>query len=196
MIETINTIVDYWFGELDEQGLSAPEQHALWFKSSLDTDRYCLRHFGDLVEQAIGGELDHWADSDRGLIALIVLLDQFPRNIFRGTARAFSGDSLALALALRTIKAGDHRALPAIHQVFLYLPLEHSENLEVQQQCLELFAVLKASSDHEKIAGFEQYALAHRDVIARFGRFPHRNTILGRPSTEAELTFMETHAGF
>ncbi|MEH6582734.1 MAG: DUF924 family protein [Halioglobus sp.] len=196
MTETQNAILDYWFGNLDDSGLCAPSQQALWFKSSDATDQHCRDCYGELTRQAIAGELDHWADSDRGLIALIVLLDQLPRNIHRGTPGAFSGDARALALAQQTIVAGHHQRLPAIHQVFLYLPLEHSEDLEVQEECVELFDELVAITGHEMIAGFRQYAVAHRDVIAQFGRFPHRNAILGRTSSEDEVAYLATHGGF
>ena len=155
---TIETILDFWFGELDEQGLSPASQHQLWFQSSEETDRECMDRFGSLVAQAIAGELEHWADNDRGLIALIILLDQFTRNIFRGKPEAFSGDSRALALAQRSIIAGHHQRLPAIHQVFLYLPLEHSEDAGVQEECVELFSELAAVTGIEQFAGFARYA--------------------------------------
>jgi uncharacterized protein (DUF924 family) len=196
MAKTINAILDFWFGELDDRGLSPPEQHALWFKSSADTDQYCSAQFGDRVTLAVAGELDHWAESDRGLIALVLLLDQFTRNIYRDTPLAFSGDPGALALARHTIATGRHRHLPAIHQVFLYLPLEHAEDLAVQEQSVELFAKLAAVTRQEMLAGFSRYAVSHRDVIAQFGRFPHRNAILERESTKAELKYLDTHGGF
>lgn len=196
MTETINAILDFWLGPLDERGFAAESQHALWFKSSEDTDRLIESRFGELVAQAIAGELEHWARSDRGLIALIILLDQFTRNIYRDTARAFAGDDRALALAQATVIAGHHQRLPAIHQVFLYLPLEHAENPDIQEECVELFAELADITGHPMFAGFSQYAVAHRDVIAQFGRFPHRNAILGRTSTPEELAYMEKHGGF
>ncbi len=195
-MKTTNAILDFWFGELDNRGLSAPAQHALWFTSSADTDRHCQDQFGDRVAQAVAGDLAHWAESDRGLIALILLLDQFTRNIYRATARAFSGDPVALALAKQTIASGRHKRLPAIHQVFLYLPLEHAEDLAVQEQSVELFATLAAATEQEMFAGFSRYAEAHRDVIVLFGRFPHRNAILKRESTKAELKYLLTHGGF
>jgi uncharacterized protein (DUF924 family) len=196
MTETVNTILDFWFGELDELGFCAPSQHSLWFKASEVTDEQCRGQFGECVAQALTGELDHWADTDRGLIALMVLLDQFTRNIHRGTAQAFVGDARALTLAQRTIVAGHHLRLPAIHQVFLYLPLEHSEDLEVQEEGVALFDELVRVTGNQMFADFRQYAVAHRDVIAQFGRFPHRNSILARESTAAELDYLATHGGF
>jgi uncharacterized protein (DUF924 family) len=130
------------------------------------------------------------------MVALVLLLDQFTRNIFRGTAKAFAGDPRALELAQRCIADGRYHRLPAIHRVFVLMPLEHSEQLAIQQQCVALFEELISVSGLEQISGFNRYAAAHRDVIARFGRFPHRNAILGRESTPAEITHLETHGGF
>lgn len=191
----IDAVHHCWFGELDAQGLSAPRFHALWFTKSESTDQMLQRQFGDLLPRARRGELDTWIASDRGLIALIVLLDQFSRNIHRDTPDAFSADDKALALALQAIAAGRHLQLPLIHRVFLYLPLEHCEDLAIQEQCVSLFDALVAAGG-EAMAGYAQYAVAHRDVIKQFGRFPHRNHILGRTSSQAELDYLETHGGF
>jgi uncharacterized protein (DUF924 family) len=196
MAEAITAILTYWFGALDDNGLSAPEQHGLWFKSGLETDQQCREKFGDQVSAATRGELQHWQDSDSGLVALILLLDQVTRNIYRNTPQAFCGDARALTLALDAIAAGRHRQLPAIHRVFLLLPLEHSEKLEVQEQCVALFAGLVEESGEQAMGGFRQYAVAHRDVIALFGRFPHRNAVLGRHSTPEEREYLATHGGF
>jgi uncharacterized protein (DUF924 family) len=196
LTEMINEILAFWFGALDDCGMSAPGQQALWFKSSPATDQACRERFGELVEQAIAGQLEHWSRTDKGLIALIILLDQMPRNIYRGTPGAFSGDEKALELAQATIVAGHHQRLPAIHQVFLLLPLEHSEDLDIQEECVELFSELADITGSEVIAGFSRYAVAHRDVIAQFGRFPHRNAILGRDSSPQEQEYLATHGGF
>jgi uncharacterized protein (DUF924 family) len=192
----IEAIHDFWFGPLDENGLCATPRNSLWFGGSRETDELCRRRFGELVEQANRGELESWAERERGLIALILLLDQFPRNIFRNSPRAFAGDARALELSQRTVASGRYRRLPAIHQAFLLMPLEHHEELEVQEECVALFEELAAVTGSEQIAGFTRYAMAHREVIARFGRFPHRNGILGRESTAAELAWLATHEGF
>jgi uncharacterized protein (DUF924 family) len=192
----IADIHDFWFGKLDETGLSAPAQHALWFTASETTDRTCKERFGQHVDQALAGGLQAWADSDRALVALVLLLDQFTRNIYRGTPAAFAGDERALALSQQCIVNGHYQRLPAIHQVFLYMPLEHCEDLEVQEECVTLFEELAAVTGHQQIADFTRYASAHREVIAQFGRFPHRNAILGRESTPAELAYLEQHGGF
>ena len=148
------------------------------------------------MEQALAGALNSWAESDEGLIALVVLLDQMTRNIYRGTAAAFCGDQRALDLAQQAIRTGIYQRLPAIHQAFLYMPLEHCEDPEVQEECVTLFEELAVVTGNEQIDNFTRYAVAHRDVIARFGRFPHRNELLGRTSTPAELEYLEKHRGF
>lgn len=196
MTNTIEAIHHFWFGELDDDGLCISDRNSRWFGADPDTDATCRGQFGDSLERALEGELDQWADSDRGLVALIVLLDQFSRNIHRGTARAFAGDDRALALAAAAIDSGRHLRLPAIHRVFLYLPLEHREDLETQDRCVALFRELEDTTEDAMFAGFTRYAVAHRDVIAQFGRFPHRNALLGRTSSPEELAYMEQHGGF
>lgn len=193
---TIDAIHDFWFGELDEAGLCKTEKHALWFGASEATDTFCRQQFGAALEQAQAGKLQDWEGTDRGLVALVVLLDQFSRNIHRGTALAFAGDPLALAQSKKAIASGRHLTLPAIHRVFLYLPLEHCEDLAVQEDSVALFEALAADVKNPQFDGFSRYAIAHRDVIARFGRFPHRNAALGRTSSAEELAYLEEHGGF
>ena len=193
---TIDAIHNFWFGELDETGLCQTDKHARWFGASEATDTFCRQHFGAPLAQALTGELQDWEDTDRGLVALVVLLDQFTRNIHRGTALAFAGDPLALALSEKTIASGRHLTLPAIHRVFLYLPLEHCEDLAVQEISVALFEALASEIENPQFDGFSRYAIAHRDVIARFGRFPHRNRALGRTSSTEELAYLEEHGGF
>lgn len=192
----VQRLHDFWFGPLDDAGFCAPAQHDLWFKKSDVTDATCRREFGDWVEQALAGELDHWADSDPGLVALVILLDQFTRNIYRDSPKAFAGDPKALALVQACIAAGHHQRLPAIHQVFLFMPLEHSEDLDVQEECVALFEELAAITGSELMRNFTGYAVAHREVIARFGRFPHRNRILGRQSSAEEEAYLARNGGF
>lgn len=196
MPAAIHEIHDYWFGELDETGMPDPSRHALWFQSTPADDERCRSRFADRVDAALAGGLAEWEGSDRGLVALVLLLDQFTRTIYRGTPRAFAGDPRALQLARHCVARGHHQRLPAIHQVFLYLPLEHSEDLAVQEQCVSLFEELAAVTGSSRLADFTRFAVAHRDVIARFGRFPHRNAILGRHSSAEELEYIETHGGF
>jgi uncharacterized protein (DUF924 family) len=191
----IDKVHDFWFGELNTEGLSSAEFHSLWFTKNAATDERISREFGELVEQAAAGKFDDWSVSDRGLLALIVLLDQFSRNIYRNSGRAFAADSRALELAQRAIANDRHLGLPTIHKVFLYLPLEHCEDLPTQDKCVALFDALVQSAGPE-VEGFAQYAVAHRDVIAQFGRFPHRNAILDRPSTPDEREYLANNGGF
>ncbi|MEP4486970.1 MAG: DUF924 family protein [Halioglobus sp.] len=196
MATPIDEIHAFWFGPLTAEGLSAPSQHSLWFTKQEDTDQKIAELFQPLVEQALAGQLDEWVESPEGLVALVLLLDQFTRNIFRGSATAFAGDTQALALAQSALSRQQHLSLPPIHQVFLLMPLEHTEELAVQEQCIEEFRALHERSGLPQIADFSRYAVAHRDVIAQFGRFPHRNLILKRQSTHDELTYLQTHGGF
>jgi uncharacterized protein (DUF924 family) len=192
----IAAIHQFWFGHLDETGWAAPEKHKLWFSASPQTDTAVASRFGSLVTRALAGELESWARSDTGLVALVLLLDQFPRNIYRGTARAFAGDARALALVRPATASDRHRRLPNIHRVFLYLPLEHCEDPAIQDECVRLFTALAAETRTAAADDFTRYAIAHRDVIARFGRFPHRNAILGRSSSAEESAYLERHGGF
>lgn len=192
----IETIHNFWFGQLNERGLCIEDKNALWFKSNAETDEICRSQFEPLVKKATQGKLQHWAAGDRSLLALIVLLDQFSRNIYRGTPNAFASDPRALALAQEAVTSGRHLGLPPIHRVFLYLPLEHAEDLEIQNQCVELFEALRDEEQTEQFEGFTRFAVAHRDVVAQFGRFPHRNVILGRQSSSEELAYLEKHGGF
>lgn len=196
MTDPIEDIHDFWFGELDENGMPDPQRDRLWFTKRATTDAAITERYAPLLEQAQAGELEHWADSGRGLVALVVLLDQFSRNIHRDSPAAFAADDRALALALAALDAGRDRALPLIHRVFLYLPLEHAEDLALQDRCVALFAALVAENDSARVRGFADYAQAHRDVIALFGRFPHRNQLLGRTSTPEELAYLSEHGGF
>ncbi|GAB5445162.1 DUF924 family protein [Gymnodinialimonas sp.] len=193
--EAIDSIHRFWFGELDSHGRSAADRQILWFRKSDATDQKIATQFGALLKRARAAQLDDWAESDRGLVALIVLLDQFSRNIFRGSAEAFAADDKALGLATDAIDAGRHHHLPVIHRVFLFLPLEHCEDIAVQERCVALFEELGESGE-EDLQNFTQYALAHRDVIARFGRFPHRNALLGRESSAEEMEYLRTNGGF
>ena len=196
MTPEVDALLDYWFGPLDEQGLCIETRNPLWFQRQEDTDDFCRENYADLLESAKRGELDTWQETDNGLVALVVLMDQFSRNIHRDTPDAFAADAPALQVAQSAIKAGRDRHLPSVHRAFLYMPLEHSEDLAIQEQCVALFEALAAEVPEPQITSFARYAVAHRDVIARFGRFPHRNAILGRPSTPEELTYLEKHGGF
>jgi uncharacterized protein (DUF924 family) len=138
--------------------------------------------FLDSHEQAAAGRLDQWAQTPDGALALVLLLDQFPRNVFRGDARMFATDARAVAAAEAAIAAGHDSAVDEQLRVFLYLPFEHAEDLALQDRCVALCAPLRED--------YLRFAIVHRDIIARFGRFPHRNAVLGRESTPEELAFL------
>jgi uncharacterized protein (DUF924 family) len=192
-------VLEFWFGELDEDGLPRPALRQRWFKADPAFDREIERRWADLIHAALAGELAHWADSDPELVSLTLLFDQFTRNVFRNTPAAFSGDDLALGHVTSAVAGGRDRKLPAIHRVFLYTPFEHAEDLAAQQQGVACFDRLLEDCHgpaREVIADFARYMRAHRDVIARFGRFPHRNAILGRQSTAEEIDYLKIHKGF
>lgn len=155
-----------------------------WYKHSEAFDAEIRRRFLDLWQKAIAGELASWENSDAGTLGLVIVLDQFPRNMFRGTAQAFASDGLARDVARRAIDRGvDTRVDPALLE-FLYLPLMHSEHLPDQLHCVALF------QNTDKAENLK-YAREHADIIRRFGRFPHRNRLLGRDTTEEEQAFLD-----
>jgi uncharacterized protein (DUF924 family) len=197
--DRISALHRFWFGPLDSNGMPGSDRNSFWYGGGAETDAACREEFGAELEAALAGRRDHWPDTDDGLVALALLLDQFTRNIYRGTPRAFSGDDRALALARAAVAEGRDRHLPTIHRVFLYTPFEHAENLPAQEEGVALFERLLEecpAKARDAVANFHRYMLAHRDVIARFGRFPHRNAILGRESSQDELAHLEKHGGF
>jgi uncharacterized protein (DUF924 family) len=153
-----------------------------WFKQDAAFDDKC-RNFEAAHHAAARGEYAAWEQSAEGALALILLLDQIPRNIYRGSAHAFATDPLAQAIADRAVNAGFDRATPMPLRVFFYLPFEHAENIGLQARCV---ALMEATGDQE----YARYARLHRDIVARFGRFPHRNTALGRATAAAEHAFL------
>ena len=155
-----------------------------WFTKDEGFDRQFREAFLDAHEAACRGGLDHWQRTPGGALALVLLLDQFPRNAFRGTARVYASDDKALEIAKAALAAGHDRHIDADLRLFLYLPFNHSEVLAEQQRCVEL---CRALGDQKSLA----YAIGHRDIIKRFGRFPHRNAILGRETTVEERLFLD-----
>ena len=155
------------------------------FKADEAFDQEVRRALLPLYEQAAAGRLDHWQESANGALALVILLDQVPRNLFRGEPRAFATDARALAVTKRALAEGLDRKLRQVGRVFLYLPLEHCEDLADQEYCVQLIGALDENPD------WADYARRHRDVIARFGRFPHRNAVLGRETTPEEAAFLQ-----
>lgn len=192
-------LLDLWFGPLDGDGMPSAAHRARWFAPDSGFDKELADRFGVHVESAARAELSSWLRSARGQLAMLLLLDQLPRNLFRGSPRAFATDDSALALAAQTIDSGGDRLLEPIERVFVYLPFEHSEEASDQQRSVELFeALLSTASESARDAfqGFLDYAIAHRDCIERFGRFPNRNHALGRASTDAERQFLSEGGGF
>ncbi len=186
----IGSVIDYWFGANADD---AAKSH-VWFKADAAVDDEIRTRFGALVEAAGRNELSAWTQTPEGLLALILLSDQFPRNIFRNTSRAFAYDPAALAHCKLGIARGFDILLRPIERVFHYLPLEHSESIEDQQEAVRLFSELVQTAATERkavFADFLRYAERHRDVIARFGRFPHRNFVFGRASTPEEVVFLK-----
>ncbi len=159
---------------------------AKWFAKDPALDAEIVRRFEPAHHAAAGGELDGWRSTPEGTLALLILLDQFPRNIWRGSAHAFATDPLARSVARAALEAGHDLACDPAMRVFFYLPFEHSEALQDQDLCLAKCAALDAASGSE----WTRWAQLHRDIIVRFGRFPHRNACLGRASTAAELEFL------
>lgn len=193
-METISTIHAFWFGSHADDAVTAQEQAKLWWRKNADTDERIRQRFSPWADKAANHELDAWLATPTGRLALILLTDQFPRNMYRNTPRAFAFDRLALAWSKEGIGRGDHQLLRPIERVFLYLPLEHSEAQEDQELAVTLFQQLVDSVEiaHKPVfAGFLDFAERHRAIIARFGRFPHRNQILGRESTLGELSFLK-----
>ena len=187
-------ILEFWFGDDQDDAAVAAAKAELWWGHSPATDEVLQERFGAAASAAAAGVLDHWTGSPRGRLALILLLDQLPRAIRRDTPEAFAQDDAARKTAAQGLESGADRLLRPIERLFFYLPFEHSEDLEDQDRSVELFRELALSVPEGKrptFAGFLDYAKRHREVIARFGRFPHRNRILGRESTAEETAFLE-----
>lgn len=188
-------VLSFWFGGAGDAVTTAARQAGLWWGGDAATDAEIRRRFGAAHIAAAAGELDHWTATPSGRLALIIVLDQLSRNIHRGQAAAFAQDGKALQLAQTAIVAGEDRKLAPIRRVFCYLPLEHAEDLAAQRLCVEKFTVLRdgASRTAQKTFAFYlDYAWQHYDIIARFGRFPHRNAILSRTSTPEETAWLQT----
>ena len=197
-------ILDYWFGVEPWTKARLDERSAFWFgggteqeKAARDAEIRALLE--PLLERAARGEFASWASSPKRRLALILLFDQVPRNCYRGTAAAFAFDREALALAAEGMQLAADAALDPIERIFFYLPLEHAESIEAQDAAVEAFARLVAEAPpdlRDYCAYTAGYAKKHRDVIAQFGRFPHRNAMLGRDSTPAERAWLEAHPNY
>ena len=179
-------VLDFWFLPPDHPGYG--QSRVEWFRKDDAFDARIAERFGALIDAAIDGGLRDWEATPHGALARIIVLDQLTRNVHRGTARAFAGDAQALALAISLTQDGLDQQLAPVLRAFVYLPFEHAEDLAMQARAVELFQLLSQAQP-----GFESmldYAQRHQEVIARFGRFPHRNAILGRVSTPQEVEFL------
>lgn len=195
-------VLDYWFGTSSLSATLLAQRMALWFgdsdspELSWQIDETLRLRFGAAIRAALEGKLDDWASSPRRRLALILLLDQFPRNVHRGTAAAYSGDAQALPLALTGMQLGADIALNTAERLFFYMPLQHAESLEVQEESLTVFERLMHEAPEDQRALFAnalQFAREHHAIVARFGRFPHRNAVLGRTSTPGERSWLAEH---
>jgi len=191
-------LLGFWFGRLAE-GFSDEEHRRRWFSGGPEFDAECRANFSSLLAQGADGELDGWLDAPKTCLAFILLCDQLPRNIHRGTPLAFATDGPALNAARTGIERGYDRTLGFDERCFFYLPFEHSESLVDQHTCVGLFSQLRdqTPAGHRHLTGnYLQFAHQHRDIIQRFGRFPHRNAVLGRDSTDTEQEFLKTGNSF
>jgi uncharacterized protein (DUF924 family) len=178
-------ILDFWFGREGEEGYG--EFREAWFTKDPEFDREIRDRFEPVYEEAAAGGLDHWKSEARSCLALIIVLDQFPRNMYRGDARTYAADEKAREAARYAIEHAYDRELSPYGRLFAYLPFEHSEELDDQRLSVELFRGLATEMGSEDLLG---YAVRHLEIVERFGRFPHRNEILGRRTTPEEAEFL------
>jgi uncharacterized protein (DUF924 family) len=183
-----DTVLDFWFGPPDDPGHRLPRP--AWFRKDPAFDQQVRERFGATIEAALTGRLEAWATEPLSALAQVIVLDQFTRNAFRDIARAFAGDERALAAARAMVDAGQDRGLSGVQRQFVYMPFEHAEDWAAQEQALRLFARL--GEDEPALADLLRWAQAHHDIVARFGRLPHRNALLGRASTPEEEAFLNT----
>lgn len=179
----IRDILDFWLLPLSDPGHGKTRE--LWWKSTPALDAEIAQKFGALLDKAAAGQLDHWTKSPDGTLALILLCDQFARNIHRKTPKAFATDAKARSIARLALAHFYPAAFPPEVRLFFYMPFQHSEDLADQELCVALFAAL-GNPDNDK------FAIEHRDIVAKFGRFPHRNEAMGRTSTPDELAYLKT----
>jgi uncharacterized protein (DUF924 family) len=190
----IDRVINFWFNGIDEAGNITKSQQDKWFIKDEKFDQYIDQQFSTLVTNAANGQYQHWAESAIGRLALIISLDQFPRNIYRNQAQAFAYDNQALQLTLEGLNKRHDQTLLPIQRIFFYLPIMHAEDKAMQDLSMELYTQLSSllPNSPDPLA----YAKQHYDIIYQFGRYPHRNAVLERESTAEELEFLKTHGGF
>ena len=190
---TPKDVTTFWFRDATRSPEALERRGAVWFGAEPAFDHECATRFAASLEDAARGALDDWAGTPQGRLALVILLDQMPRNIHRGSPAAFAHDAQAATHCVAGIESRQDRSLHPVERVFLYMPLQHAEDLGLQRRSVERFESLAAEVDDAWRAGFVEnahYARLHRDIVERFGRFPHRNRVLGRESTEEELSYL------
>lgn len=187
-------VLEFWFGPAPEVTAAYLEPRTgLWFGGAPATDAEIRARFGDLVAAAARGEFAAWEADARRCLALIVLLDQFSLNLHRDDRRGFDQSAMAIPIALRALERGLDRQVTPPERIFFYLPLEHAEDLDLQRRSVALFDAMLAElppGERELMAGFQRYAVLHLEVVERFGRFPDRNPLYGRPHTPEEAEYM------
>ncbi|WOG29948.1 DUF924 family protein [Endozoicomonas sp. 8E] len=189
-MKSFQEVLGFWFEGEPLGNL----QMSRWWKKSEAQDQQIRNQFADLPEAIESGECDEWLESAEGRLAAIIVLDQFPRNMFRGDPRSFQYDHTALTISRAGVELGQLDQLTELQQAFFVMPFMHSESLEDQERCVRLFeSILGGAGDgyQQYLAGSLDFAVKHRDIVARFGRFPHRNSLLGRESTDEELSFLQ-----
>jgi uncharacterized protein (DUF924 family) len=187
-------VLDFWFSDGLRCDWPSTDHQPLWFGGGAEQDETIRRRFGALVESALNGGLAEWERTPLARLALLIVLDQFSRNVYRSQARAFAGDARAQLLVLTALAAGEDTRQARVGCVFLYMPLMHAEDLALQERCVACFTALHSHSPpalREKLASNLHFAIEHRDTIQRFGRFPHRNAVLGRESSAEEEAFLK-----
>ena len=187
-------VLDFWFEGVADDPQAIAARSKAWFQSDPAFDLLCRDRFVELHERAARGELDGWQETPRGALALVVVLDQFSRNIHRGMGAAFACDAKALECCLRARKRGFDDQLRPVERMFLYMPFQHTEDRERQDESVRVWEALATSVDGELAEYFEysiDHAREHRDVVHRFGRFPHRNAVLGRDSSPQEQQYLD-----
>jgi uncharacterized protein (DUF924 family) len=195
VIVDANSVLQTWFGDDLESPLEVEMRARLWFAPDPLFDDLIRERFATLPDRALAGELSQWTGTARSCLALILVLDQFPRNLYRGSAQSFAYDSAALDISRDALALNMDRQLHPLEAVFLYMPLEHAEDRGSQEQCVSVFRKLAAEAParlSDQFDSFVAYAERHQTVIEEFGRVPHRNSALGRASTPAELDYLRS----
>lgn len=203
-MERARAIAEFWFGHRPMSADALRERMPVWFGDLAPAERRARddlirTRFGDLIDRAAAGELEPWRADPGARLSLILLLDQFPRNVYRGTRRAFAHDAAALRLTTEALESGADRELSPVEKIFLYMPLQHAESLDAQDRSVAAYGRLLEEAPEAMRASFLetlQYAKAHRAIVERFGRFPHRNRVLERDSTPAEREYLRTAGSF